>query len=131
MNWYLNVLRNYIGFSGRASRMEFWMFTLITTIIGCLLTILDTIFGWLPIYDNPYAACGPLFSIYTLLTFLPALAVQFRRLHDTDRSAWWLLILLIPLIGSIVILVFDCLPGTQGNNRFGPDPLRFPVDVNS
>ncbi|MDF7679217.1 DUF805 domain-containing protein [Enterobacteriaceae bacterium ESL0689] len=126
MNWYLKVLRNYIGFSGRASRMEFWMYTLITTIISIIIMILDTtLFDWQPLTDTLYGTMfswGPLLSIYILLTFLPNLALSFRRLHDTDHSAWWLLISLVPLVGGIVLLVFYCLPGTQGDNRFGPDP---------
>ncbi|MDU4222351.1 MAG: DUF805 domain-containing protein [Enterobacter asburiae] len=87
MDWYLKVLRNYIGFGGRARRKEYWMFVLVG-----------------------------------LLVLLPSWAVLFRRLHDTDRSAWWLLLLLIPLVGWIVILIFNCQSGTPGENRFGPDP---------
>ena len=68
---------------------------------------------------------GILTTIYGVLVFLPWWAVQFRRLHDTDRSAWWLLLLLIPVIGWLVILIFNCQRGTEGNNRFGPDPKPF------
>ena len=68
---------------------------------------------------------GILTTIYGILVFLPWWAVQFRRLHDTDRSAWWLLLLLIPVIGWLVILIFNCQRGTEGNNRFGPDPKPF------
>ncbi|MDF7679218.1 DUF805 domain-containing protein [Enterobacteriaceae bacterium ESL0689] len=126
MHWYFKALRNYAVFSGRASRMEYWMYTLITTIISIIIMILDiTLFDWQPLTDTLYGtrfSWGPLLSIYILLTFLPNLALSFRRLHDTDHSAWWLLISLVPLVGGIVLLVFYCLPGTQGDNRFGPDP---------
>ncbi|MDU4267847.1 MAG: DUF805 domain-containing protein [Enterobacter hormaechei] len=86
MDWYLKVLRNYVGFGGRARRKEYWMFVLVNFVL------------------------------------IMVLGVLFRRLHDTDRSAWWLLLLLIPLIGWIVILIFNCQSGTPGENRFGPDP---------
>ena len=102
MDWYLKVLKNYIGFGGRARRKEYWMFILVNIILTGGEGILTTIYG--------------------VLIFLPWWAVQFRRLHDTDRSAWWLLLLLIPVIGWLVILVFNCQNGTPGNNRFGPDP---------
>ncbi len=68
---------------------------------------------------------GVLTTIYGVLIFLPWWAVQFRRLHDTDRSAWWLLLLLIPIIGWLIIIAFNCQNGTPGDNRFGPDPKRF------
>ena len=63
-----------------------------------------------------------LLSLWSLFIFIPALAVVIRRLHDTDRSGWWILISLVPLIGPIVLLVFCCIDGTRGPNRFGPDP---------
>jgi len=62
--------------------------------------------------------------VYGLLVLIPGWAVLFRRLHDTDRSAWWLLLVLIPVLGWLVILIFNCQRGTPGENRFGPDPLR-------
>lgn len=65
---------------------------------------------------------GILTTIYGILVFLPWWAVQFRRLHDTDRSAWWVLLFLIPVIGWLIIIVFNCQAGTPGENRFGPDP---------
>lgn len=117
MDWYLKVLKNYIGFGGRARRKEYWMFVLISFVLAGVLSIIDKILGW-----ERAGGEGVLTSIYGLLVLLPGLAVQFRRLHDTDRSAWWLLIWLIPVIGWLVILVFNCQSGTPGDNRFGPDP---------
>ena len=112
MNWYLAVLRNYTGFSGRASRTEFWMWTLVNFIIGVVLYILA-----LAVHPLLF-----LVIVYDLAVLIPGLAVSFRRLHDTDRTAWWLLIYLIPLIGAIVLLVFFCMDSTPGDNRYGSSP---------
>ncbi|MGV8940724.1 MAG: DUF805 domain-containing protein [Lysobacter sp.] len=111
MDWYLKVLKNYVGFEGRARRKEYWMFTLFTVIATVLLTLIDNAIG-----------SGLLATLYSLAVLLPSIAVSFRRLHDIDKSAWWLLIALVPLIGAIVLLVFACMEGTRGDNRFGPDP---------
>ena len=102
MDWYLKVLRNYIGFGGRARRKEYWMFVLVNFILIMVLGIVDKILGW-----ERAGGEGVLTTIYGLLVLLPSWAVLFRRLHDTDRSAWWLLLLLIPIIGWIVILGND------------------------
>lgn len=114
MDWYLKVLRNYIGFGGRARRKEYWMFVLVNFVLIMVLGIVDKILGW-----ERAGGEGVLTTIYGLLVLLPSWAVLFRRLHDTDRSAWWLLLLLIPLVGWIVILIFNCQSGTPGENRFG------------
>jgi len=118
MDWYLKVLSNYIGFGGRARRKEYWMFVLVSFIVGIVLGILDNMFRLTLFGDE-----GALTTLYSLIIFLPTWAVTFRRLHDTDRSAWWLLLLLIPFIGFLVILVFTCQRGNIGPNRFGPDPI--------
>jgi uncharacterized membrane protein YhaH (DUF805 family) len=118
MNWYLAVLRNYAGFSGRARRMEYWMFTLINVLISIGLAIVDVMTGM----ASPVTGLGVLSCIYALAVFVPSLAVSVRRLHDTDRSGWWLLIAFIPLIGAIVLLVFMLLDGTPGDNKYGPSP---------
>ena len=89
-------------------------------ILTGVLSIIDKMLGW-----QRAGGEGILTTIYGILVFLPWWAVQFRRLHDTDRSAWWLLLLLIPVIGWLVILIFNCQRGTEGNNRFGPDPKPF------
>lgn len=117
MDWYFKVLRNYIGFRGRARRKEYWMFILVNLVLTGVLSILDKMLGLKIAADE-----GMLTTIYGLLIMLPSWAVQFRRLHDTDRSAWWLLLVLIPIIGWIVILIFNCQNGTPGENRFGSDP---------
>lgn len=111
MDWYLAVLKNYVGFSGRARRQEYWMFALFSFVISIALSIVDNILGT--------SILGP---IYSLAVLLPTLAVAFRRLHDTGRSAWWLLLGLIPLIGFIVLIVFAATEGEQGDNKYGPNP---------
>ena len=65
---------------------------------------------------------GGIYLLVMLYLLIPSLAVGFRRLHDTDRSAWWLLIAFIPFLGAIALLVFNLMDGTPGPNRFGPDP---------
>ncbi len=108
MYWYIKAFKNYLGFTGRARRKEDWMFTLVA---------LDTMLGLRIIGEQ-----GLLTLIYGLVVLLPALAVQFRRLHDTDRTARWLFVLLIPVIGWLMILAFNTQEGTHGENRYGPDP---------
>lgn len=112
MNWYLHVWKNYANFNGRASRQEYWMFFLVNILIAFVLGIADgALFGQ-----------QVLGLVYILAVLLPSLAVGARRLHDTDRSGWWQLIGLIPLVGGVVLLVFFALQGTRGDNRFGEDP---------
>ncbi|MFB7040483.1 MULTISPECIES: DUF805 domain-containing protein [unclassified Streptomyces] len=116
MNWYLDVLKKYAVFSGRARRKEFWMFTLFNFIAAVILAILDNLLG-----------IQLLSLIYTLAVFLPALGVSVRRLHDTGRSGWWILIALVPLVGGIILLVFNCLEGEQQQNAYGPNPKLAPA----
>ena len=118
MDWYLKVLRNYVGFSGRARRKEYWMFYLVTLLISIGLVIIDSVTGTL----NAQVGWGLLSGLYTLAVLLPSIAVSVRRLHDRDKSGWWLLIAFIPLIGGIVLLVWMVMEGDRGDNRFGPDP---------
>lgn len=118
MNWYLDVLKKYATFSGRARRKEYWMFSLFHFIFAFVCGFLDGLLGFIS-YET---GLGILSSLYILATFLPSLAVLVRRLHDTDRSGWWVLMGIIPLIGPIVLLVFACLDSKVGENRFGPNP---------
>ncbi|WP_298429792.1 DUF805 domain-containing protein [uncultured Jannaschia sp.] len=107
--------QKYATFSGRASRSEFWWFALFSFIGGVVASLIDgVIFG----SDNG----GIVNGLFTLAIIVPSLAVGARRLHDTDRTGWWLLIWLVPLIGWIVLIVFWVLRGTDGENRFGPPP---------
>lgn len=117
MDWYLKVLKNYVGFAGRARRKEYWMFTLFSLIVAVVLAIIDGMGGFMT-----ESGMGMLGLLYSLAVLLPSIAVSVRRLHDIDKSGWWLLLILIPLIGAIVLLVFAVMEGTRGDNRFGPDP---------
>ncbi|MBC3811708.1 DUF805 domain-containing protein [Undibacterium aquatile] len=114
-DWYVAVLRNYAGFSGRARRKEYWFFLLFNILISTGLTLVDGITGSI----NISSGMGFLGGLYTLGTFIPAIAVTIRRLHDTNRSGWWMLIALIPLIGAIVLLVFLASEGQKTENRYG------------
>ena len=118
MNWYIEVLKKYAVFSGRARRKEYWFFVLFNVIIIVVLTVIDAATGT---YDETVGA-GILSGIYLLAIFIPSLAVAVRRLHDTGRSGWWNLIILIPLIGIIVLIVFLCLDGNPEENEYGASP---------
>ena len=117
MNWYLMVLKKYAVFSGRSRRKEYWFFFLFNVIVSIVLAVVD-----MAILGSEDGA-GILSIVYALGVLIPSLAVSIRRLHDIDKSGWWLLIGLIPAIGGLVLLIFACMAGTQGDNRFGPDPV--------
>jgi len=118
MNWYFEVLKKYAVFSGRARRKEYWFFVLFNIIVSIILAVIDGVTGTL----DPESGMGLLGLIYTLAILIPALAVSVRRLHDTGRSGWWLLILLIPLIGTIVILIFMVQDSKPEENQYGSNP---------
>lgn len=112
MNWYVAVLKNYAGFSGRAGRAEYWMFFLFNFIISIVLSVISV----------KVPAISILSFLYSLAVLIPGLAVAVRRLHDTDRSGWWLLISLIPIVGTIILIVFLATEGQPYDNRYGPAP---------
>jgi uncharacterized membrane protein YhaH (DUF805 family) len=118
MSWFLVVLRQYATFRGRARRREYWMYLLVCLGLYLLLMLADVLTGT---YDLETEG-GLLSGLFILGTLLPSLAVTVRRLHDTDRSAWWLLISLIPLVGQALLLYFLIQEGDEGANEFGPDP---------
>lgn len=118
MNWFLEAMRKYATFTGRSRRKEYWFFQLFVVIGSVVLILLDETFGWL----DTDTGFGPLSFVFGLAMLLPNLAVAVRRLHDTDRSGWWLLLSLIPIIGGLVLLVFFILDSTPGTNRFGENP---------
>jgi len=118
MNWYLTVLKNYTGFEGRARREEYWMFFLINIIISIVLVVIDSKTGLL----NHVTGYGLFSGIYMLGVLLPSIAVSMRRLHDTGRSGWWLLISFIPLIGVVVLFIFMVLDSHAADNQYGPNP---------
>jgi uncharacterized membrane protein YhaH (DUF805 family) len=113
MNWYLDVVKNkYATFGGRARRQEYWMFFLINLLIALGIGIVEGIIG----------LGGILGMLYALAMLIPGIAVSVRRLHDTGRSGWWLLIGLVPFIGWIVVLVFMVLDSQPGDNAYGANP---------
>jgi uncharacterized membrane protein YhaH (DUF805 family) len=123
-----SVLTQYVGFTGRARRSEYWWFALFTILVGLAAAILDNVLGTTLGPDNSTAwSSGVISIIVNLALLLPSLAVAVRRLHDTDRSGWWLLIGLVPIVGAIVLLVFLVLDSTPGTNRFGANPKERPL----
>jgi len=117
MNLYLEVLKKYAVFSGRARRKEFWVFFLFNFIIGYVLDLIERIADIAPQSDQSILA-----SLYMLAILLPWLAVVIRRLHDTGRSGWWMLIAFVPIIGMIVLLVSMVTDRQPGENQYGPNP---------
>ena len=113
MNWYLDAIRNkYATFDGRARRSEYWMFFLFYFLIALAIGFVEA-----------FIHLGGILSILFVLGMLvPSLAVTVRRLHDTTRSGWWILIALIPAIGTIILLIFMVLDSTPGDNEYGPNP---------
>ncbi len=107
------VFSKYIDFSGRASRSEYWWFTLFSVAVNIVTSLLDGMMGTTPAFNG----------LFTIAVLLPSLAVTVRRLHDTDRSAWWILLILVPIIGWLILLYFQIQKGTTGSNRFGDDQL--------
>ncbi len=118
MEWYLKVLKNYVGFSGRARRKEYWMFVLFNVIFAIVAMVLDNVLG----LASKELGYGPIYGLYALAMILPSLAVAARRLHDIGKSGWWQLIALIPIIGVIVLIVWYVREGDHGDNAYGPDP---------
>jgi len=124
-----SYFQNYVGFDGRAPRVQMWWVLLFNIIVFIVAMMIDSALGLGfkltgpegHVITLPY---GPVYGIVALAFFLPSLALSFRRLHDRNKSAWWLFFLLVPIIGWIVIFVWTyCLRGTAGDNRFGSDPL--------
>ena len=116
MNWYLEVLKKYAVFSGRARRKEYWMFTLFSFIISCALVFVEGLAG------SP----GVVTFLCNLAMLIPGMAVKVRRLHDTNRSGWWVLsfflVVLVPFIGDIVLLVFMVQDSQPNENQYGSNP---------
>jgi uncharacterized membrane protein YhaH (DUF805 family) len=107
--------QNYVNFSGRAPRSEYWYWTLFSILVSIASALID-----LALF--PQWGISPVNTIVEIALLLPGLAVSVRRLHDLDRTGWWLLLILTG-IGAIVLLVWFCMRGTVAPNRFGPDPL--------
>lgn len=110
MEFYLSVLQKYAVFEGRARRQEFWMFYLINLVVGLVLSLVSLI------------GLGFITYLYSIAILIPSLAVGVRRLHDINKSGWWLLIALIPLLGAIWLIVLWAKEGDRGPNAYGHDP---------
>ncbi|MDR1680030.1 MAG: DUF805 domain-containing protein [Prevotellaceae bacterium] len=123
MNWYLQVLKNYANFKGRARRKELWMFVLFNVIFAIAATILDNkVLGITFDMNGQSVGYGWIYLIYCLAVFIPGLAVEVRRLHDIGKSGWNLLLALIPLVGAIILLVWFCKDSQPGENKWGKNP---------
>lgn len=117
MSWFIEALKKYAVFSGRSRRKEYWYFVLFVVIISVVLSIIDASIGT---YSRSSGA-GLLSGLFSLAVLIPSIAVSVRRLHDIDRTGWWVLISLVPLVGWIVLLVFHVQDSTPGSNRYGPN----------
>ncbi|MCL2154372.1 MAG: DUF805 domain-containing protein [Leptospirales bacterium] len=117
--WYIDVLKKYTVFTGRARRKEYWMFTLFNLIISIAISIVAQLFAKIPVIGLIF---GLLPLIYAIAVLLPSLAVAIRRLHDTNRSGWFLLLALIPILGVIILIIFFVQEGTPGDNQYGANP---------
>lgn len=127
MEWMLMPYRRYADFDGRSQRKEYWMFVLFTTLVAIVCAIPMGI--GIASMDNEAAGPSPMFfvgiimlAVFGLASIIPSIAVQVRRFHDQDKSGWMVLLGFIPYVGGIIALVFMCLEGTRGPNRYGPDP---------
>ncbi|MGW8191293.1 DUF805 domain-containing protein [uncultured Sphingomonas sp.] len=116
MEWMILPLKRYFEVRGRSRRQEYWMFTLFSILVGIATTIVDRALGF------DWDSTGPINGLTSLALLIPSFTVTFRRLHDTDRSAWWMLLVFLPIIGWIWLFVLYVTEGTRGPNRFGPDP---------
>ncbi len=112
MQWYLKAIEQYADFHGRARRKEYWMFLLFNLSIAFVMVFIEGMLG----------TKGMLGLIYSLMLLVPGFSVTTRRLHDVDKSGWWSLIALIPLLGALILTYYLACQGTNGSNRFGPDP---------
>ena len=118
MKYFLYCLQHYADFNGRARRSEYWYFALFNLIISF---VIGFTFGVIAgILDMP--ALDNLTYLWSLVVFIPGLAVSVRRLHDIGRSGWWLLLSLIPLVGSIILIIWCCFDSQPGANQYGSNP---------
>ena len=127
LDWALLPLKRFADFGGRSRRLEYWSFTLLVWVV---MLVLGYFSGMGAVWIDPYAAMTAglfglgmiLFMLICLALIVPSIAVQVRRFHDQDKSGWFVLLNFIPYVGWLVVLVFMCLEGTRGPNRYGPDP---------
>ncbi len=118
MHWYLEGFRRYFDFTGRTRRRGYWIFSLFHIIVTVLVIFADAFTGTL----NPQTGLGIIGWLYTLFSFIPGLAITARRLQDTGKAGWWLLLIFVPFIGAIAIFGFTLQDSEAGANDFGPNP---------
>ncbi len=122
MNYYFEILGD-LDFYGRARRKEYWIFTLINSTIGLIVAFISgmaverfhTLTGYMP------------YLLFVLFTFIPSLAVSVRRLHDIDKSGWWIFIGFVPILGAFILLKFHLTEGDSGENQYGEDPKKYDI----
>jgi len=117
MQWYLKVMQQYAVFSGRAQRAEYWFFILFYMLGYIILVVVDLLLG----AYNAESGFGLLSGIFLLVHLLPSIAVSVRRLHDIGMTGWWYLLVIIPIIGPLVLLIFF-VTDSKDNNEYGPNP---------
>ena len=118
MYWYLTVVKNYAGFSGRARRKEYWMFLLFNMIFAFVAAIIDNVVGT----ASPELGYGVFYGLYTMAMIIPGIAVMVRRLHDVGKSGWMYFIVFIPIVGVIWLMVLLLTDSDAGENQYGQNP---------
>lgn len=108
------LVKHYADFSGRANRKQFWLYALWLIVVYMVIGVVAAVLG--------EKAGNAFITLVGLALLVPNLAMIVRRLHDTDRSGWWVLLSFLPFIGGLILFVFELLPGTPGENRFGSQP---------
>ena len=128
MKWFLKVLKQYSDFSTRARRKEYWIYSLFLTLFSFVMMVLDTILGLdFSMYDVSLGY-GWLYTIFSLVTIIPSIAVSVRRLHDVGKSGKMLLIIFIPLIGAIWLLILALKDSEPVENQWGPNPKEIQAE---
>ncbi len=124
-------IKRYFDFSGRSRRKEYWMFVLFQIIVLAVLFVIGGVFGAFNEPADDFATVWVVLIglVYLVLFFIPSISVQVRRFHDQDKSGWMILLGFIPYIGGLIVLVFMCLDGTPGPNRYGEDPKGVDTSV--
>ena len=120
MKYFVLALKRYADFSGRSTRPEYWYFFLFNLIFAIAAMLLDSMLG----LNFNYVPYGYIYVLYGIAMLLPGLSAAVRRLHDIDKSGWWILISLIPFVGAIWLLVLLASTGTEGPNRYGDNPAH-------
>ena len=118
MEWATLPLKRYAEFTGRSRRKEYWMFVLLNIAVWVVASIIDGILGM----SSMFYVYGPVTVLAFLALLIPGIAVSIRRLHDTGRSGWWLLLAFVPIVGGLILLVFMVIEGQRGPNEYGADP---------